>query len=135
MAGYLIPLMFLLAYSKFVFVYSYSVLLPNADTMATNADIQYDETKLGSQPTEDGAYHILLSRLLINYLNSIQDKDYVSKSIAWNGMPYSHPMQENGRSKRKVFWQPLGYLPAGASVSAESGSSSNNGKGNLFRYG
>lgn len=135
MAGHFIPIVLLLACSMFVFVYSYTVFVPKTDTMTRSTDLEYDETKQGSQPVVEGTYHTMLSKLLINYLNSIQGKDYVGRSIDKSGWPYYRPIQENGRSKRKVFWQPLGYLPAGASLSAESGSSSNNGKGNLFRYG
>lgn len=87
-------------------------------------------------------------------LEDSKDDNLLTKILKYIDIKNGHSVESNGFSqklygnyldqnpqfpvvnKRKVFWQPLGYIPASVrgTGSAKSQSSDNNG-GQLFRYG
>lgn len=79
--------------------------------------------------------------LLSRILKYIESKN--GNSLESNGLSqkmYDNYLEEKSRfpvvNKRKVFWQPLGYIPASVRGSGHSSSqSSDNNGGQLFRYG
>ncbi|KAL3870277.1 hypothetical protein ACJMK2_038354 [Sinanodonta woodiana] len=101
-----------------------------------------DDTFEEAAVNEDLLLHLLRNNIASNDLPILEGHHYLTKVSPFRDV-YStfkqmtnmakHPMR-----KRKVFWQPLGYSPAGADVGAATKHSSGTGSGsggNVFRYG
>ncbi|KAL5012480.1 hypothetical protein ScPMuIL_011031 [Solemya velum] len=82
-------------------------------------------------------YQLLLSRYYLSGDSSTEDDFGVpqQESARWTPAVY---WGSNGMMKRKVFWQPLGYVPAAMRMTGgPAGQAGNQGAqgGQIFRYG
>lgn len=106
-------------------------------------DIDYDITKPDTQPIDEEKLFRALSHVVLGYLTSERDalNDYLAAKAQGQYYPVDKHDSPSGLKrvveKRKVFWQPLGYLPPGSRQdnSGSSGGSSGGGRGQVFRYG
>lgn len=104
-----------------------------------------------SRSTPEEAYenkllYKILNHILIENLYKLEHQaspsDYEPQSQEYSGEQFmssvkrvSPEMEE--KQKRKVFWQPMGYLPAGSNPSTKGSHSSASGSSSrqVFRYG
>ena len=104
-------------------------------------DVAYDSDDVDVQPYQHSAdasivYRYLNSLLLDNFINHQMSK-YPDRFKALKRVP-ADEQQREAMPKRKVFWQPLGYLPAGVHPNGNQGpaaGSGSAGRGQVFRYG
>ncbi|VDI05882.1 Hypothetical predicted protein [Mytilus galloprovincialis] len=109
------------------------------DDTVLSDDEYYPQYKAVDTVSDDSRKENVLAKIL-KYLDTknaqrsaLQDS-YVQKI-------FENDMDSGARlpiiSKRKVFWQPLGYIPASVRISGNSGKSQSddNTGGQLFRYG
>ena len=103
--------------------------------------ITYDDDEVDVQPYQRSAdasivYRYLNSLLLDNFINHQMGK-YPDRYKALKRVP-TDDQQRGSMEKRKVFWQPLGYLPAGVHPNGNQGPAAGGGsagRGQVFRYG
>lgn len=137
MSLYPIHILYIVSFSQLLYVSAFAAFVPESNDVID--DVSYNDlSKPESQPLEDGQFYKMLSKILMGYLNRLQQRDLIESYLSNNGMPYYSPSKRNsdaytGLSKRKVFWQPLGYNPPGGSTN--DGGSSSSGRGQVFRYG
>lgn len=127
--------------SQLFFAGAFAAFIPDADDVMDGVD--YDISKPNIQPIDDEKMYRALSHVLASYLNSQRDSlnDFLAERAQGHYYPTAKQEPLSGFKpivdKRKVFWQPLGYLPPGSRkvyTDSNSGSSSNSG-GQVFRYG
>lgn len=136
MSLYPVHVLYIVTLSRLLCVSAFAAFVPESNDVID--DVSYDDiSKQESQPLPDGQFYKMLSKILMGYLNRIQQRDLIEDYITNTGMPYYSPSKRNsdvytGFAKRKVFWQPLGYDPTGGSGESRGSSKS---RGNIFRYG
>jgi len=130
--------------SQLFFAGAFAAFIPDANDVLN--DVDYDITQPNIEQIDENKLFRALSHVVLGYLKSERESlnDYLGQKLEGHYYPITN--QESSSSglkrmpvvdKRKVFWQPLGYLPPGSvhvNTNSNSGSSSNS-RGQVFRYG
>lgn len=130
---------------SFIIVLALETVKAYVPYVPASNDIEYDND-VDVQPYQRSSadpnvfYRYLNSLLLDNFINRHMSgsSDKFTSLKALKRVPSDEDRRESSMEKRKVFWQPLGYLPAGVHPSGNQGPSAGGGsagRGQVFRYG
>lgn len=139
MSLYVVRVILLVSCSQLICVSAFAAFAPESDDVI--GDDYDDILKPESHPIQDAPFYKMLSKILMSYLNRLQQRDLIEGYLSKTDTPYYRTSKRNseytGLIKRKVFWQPLGYnrVGTGSSRSGEQKTTSDNGRGQVFRYG
>ena len=135
-----------LVIQSFIIVFALEIVKAYVPYVPTSQDVDYD-TDVDVQPfhrsSDADIFYRYLNSLLLDNLSKM-DRRMSGNFGSFTSMKSSKrvPIDEerrNGPQKRKVFWQPLGYLPAGIHPNGNQGPAAGgngNGRGGqIFRYG
>lgn len=144
MASYDVTSIIVVVFTQLIFAGAFAAFIPETNDVID--DIEYDITKPETMPFSEDRFYKALSHVLLGYVASQRDalNDYIESKLE-NGPSYGLDMPKSAArssvkrivDKRKVFWQPLGYLPPG-SRQVNSGTNtgySDKNRGQVFRYG
>ena len=135
-----------LVVQTFVIMIALETVKAYVPLVPTSHDVEYDndvDVQPYHHPSDVDIFYRYLNSLLLDNLNRLDRRmsgDYDGSVSVKSSKRV--PIDEEVRNvleKRKVFWQPLGYLPAGIHPNGNQGSpagGSGNGRGGqIFRYG
>ena len=120
---------------QLVFVQAYVSYLPSEEDMDDETN---EVSDLQAQSLEDKMFYKLLNNIMLDNLYKLQQRqysDYIRDSTDSFKSSKRFLPDFNTKRKRKVFWQPLGYLPGGTNQDGSSNQANSASNSRVFRYG